>query len=175
MKTFDNTQDHGLTQDINSVYEEQREEITSFICNLIKHPSLLGQEDSAQNFMEETFVSLGLDIDRFGINHDALKNVEGYSPSVGEWDGHDNIVGIHRAKSKYGKSLILNGHIDVVPVGAEDLWSSPPFNPTIKDGRIYGRGGGDMKAGITAYIYAFKTLKKIGYRPASDCLPSSWL
>ena len=166
MEKINKTQDYGLTQEINAVYEEQRDEITSFICDLIKHPSLLGHEDSAQNFIEETFVNLGLDIDRFSINHDELKNVEGYSPSVGDWDGHDNIVGIHSPKSQNGKSLILNGHIDVVPVGADDLWSSPPFSPTIKDGRIYGRGGGDMKAGIAAYIYAFKTLKKIGYRPA---------
>ena len=68
MEKINKTQDYGLTQEINSVYEEQRDEITSFICDLIKHPSLLGHEDSAQNFIEETFVNLGLDIDRFSIN-----------------------------------------------------------------------------------------------------------
>ena len=163
-----NDHDQALQQEINTVYEEQEGEIVSFLCDLIKHPSLLGQEHSAQNLMEETFVNLGLDIDRFPINHEALKSVDGYSPSVGEWDGHDNIVGIHRARSNNKRSLILNGHIDVVPVGAEDLWSSGPFNPTISNERIFGRGGGDMKAGIAAYVFAFKTLKKLGYRPASD-------
>ena len=110
--------DHGLAREINALYQEQHTDITSFLCDLIKHPSLLGQEESAQNFIEETFTNMGLDIDRFAINHESLKKVEGYSPSVGEWDGHDNIVGVHRATSSKGKSLILNGHIDVVPVGA---------------------------------------------------------
>ncbi len=160
--------DPGLAREINALYKEQYADITSFLCALIKHPSLLGDEESAQNFIEETFTSMDLVVDRFAINHEALKTVEGYSPSVGEWDGHDNIVGVHRTKSSKGNSLILNGHIDVVPVGAEDLWSSKPFDPVIKDGRIYGRGGGDMKAGIAAYIFAFNSLKKLGYRPASD-------
>jgi len=160
--------DLGLNREINALYQEQHADITSFICALVEHPSLLGHEESAQNFMEETFSDMGLDIDRFAINHEALKKIDGYSPSVGEWDGHDNIVGIHRAKSNKGKSLILNGHIDVVPIGAEDLWSSQPFDSVVRDGRVFGRGSGDMKAGIAAYVFAFSSLKKLGYRPASD-------
>ena len=160
--------DDQIIRDISAAYNENAQEVTAFTCDLIRQPSLLGNEGEAQNLIEHTFSGMGLEIDRFPVDHNALKNMEGYSPSVGTWTDHDNIVGIHRSKTNSGRSLILNGHIDVVPVGAEELWSTPPFQPKIRDGRIYGRGGGDMKAGIAAFTHAFRTLQDLGYQPASD-------
>ena len=62
------------------------------------------------------------------------------------------MVGTHRpAGAVSGRSLILNGHIDVVPVGAPSLWTHPPFSGHIDGDRLYGRGAADMKAGIVAF------------------------
>ena len=160
--------DTSLIKDIEAVCLEQKDELISFTCDLVSEPSLLGEEASAQRVMAQTFADMGLDIDRFAIDHEALKHESGYSPSLGEWDGHENIVGIHRSKNSNGHSLILNGHIDVVPVGSSELWSSPPFTPTVNGDRLYGRGSGDMKAGIAAYVFAFKALLKLGFKPAAD-------
>jgi acetylornithine deacetylase len=77
------------------------------------------------------------------------------------------VVCAHRPREQRGRSLILNGHIDVVPVGAAELWTDPPFEPVVRDGRMYGRGAGDMKAGIAAYITAFRALGRLGRRPAA--------
>ena len=77
------------------------------------------------------------------------------------------MVGSHKPREALGRSLILNGHIDVVPIGAEALWSSPPFEPVVRDGRMYGRGAGDMKAGIAAYVTAFRALQQLGRQPAA--------
>jgi acetylornithine deacetylase len=66
-----------------------------------------------------------------------------------------------------GRSLILNGHIDVVPVGAERLWSRPPFEPHVEGDRLYGRGAADMKAGIVAYTMAMRALRRLGCEPAA--------
>lgn len=78
------------------------------------------------------------------------------------------MVGAHRAGRPGGKSLIMNGHIDVVPTGPLDMWSTPPFQPR-RDGRwLYGRGSGDMKAGVAAMLGAFDAIRRAGFRPAAD-------
>jgi acetylornithine deacetylase len=63
---------------------------------------------------------------------------------------------------------MLQGHIDVVPVGAEDLWTTPPFEPSIRAGRMYGRGAGDMKAGLVAAIMAWRAVRACGFQPAAE-------
>ncbi len=144
-----------------------REDGERLLAELVRCPSLLGQEGPAQTLMERTFSGLGLEVDRFAIDEAALKEQPGWSPSLISYEGRENVVGIHRPRKATGRSLILNGHIDVVPTGPEELWSAPPFEPVIRDGRMYGRGAGDMKAGIAAFIMAFKALKSLGLQPAA--------
>ncbi|MFZ5740055.1 MAG: ArgE/DapE family deacylase, partial [Pseudomonadota bacterium] len=62
-------------------------------------------------------------------------------------------------------SLILQGHIDVVPEGPVDLWSDPPFAATVRDGWMIGRGAQDMKAGVSAMIFALDAIRAAGYAP----------
>jgi succinyl-diaminopimelate desuccinylase len=63
--------------------------------------------------------------------------------------------------------LIINGHLDVVPVNAS-AWSHDPFDPQVVDGRLYGRGSADMKGGIAAAICALDTLDRAGVAPGCD-------
>src|SRR5262249_35846947 len=85
---------------------------------------------------------------------------------VGRWPGTGRSTGGSR-------SLILNGHMDVVPTGGESLWSDSPWSGAIRGGKLYGRGSCDMKAGVTANIFAMQTLQTIGFRPAADVLIES--
>ena len=159
--------DPALEQDLLAAVAASRDELVSLASTLVRFPSLLGEEAPAQDFMEGLFRGMGLAVDRFEIDDQALAALPGYSPAVGKWPRHDNVVATHTPREAKGKSLILNGHIDVVPVGAAELWTRPPFEPAVHDGRIYGRGAGDMKAGIAACVVALEALAKLGLQPAA--------
>lgn len=159
--------DPALEKDLLAAVADSHEELLELTRALVRIPSLLGEETAAQDYMEGLFRSMGLTVDRFAVRDEELRQLPGYSPSVGTWDRHDNVVGIHKPRTQSGRSLILNGHIDVVPIGAESLWTHPPFQPIERNGRLYGRGSGDMKAGIAAYVTAFRALAKLGLQAAA--------
>jgi len=60
-----------------------------------------------------------------------------------------------------GKTLIFNGHLDVVPVGDLSRWNYPPFQGKLSRGRIFGRGSSDMKGGIASFIHALSTIDRL--------------
>ncbi len=72
-----------------------------------------------------------------------------------------NVLGILEGHAP-GPCLHLNGHFDVVPPG--EGWSVDPFAGIVRDGRLYGRGASDMKAGIAAAVYAAEALRRAGVR-----------
>lgn len=159
--------DAGLRRAIVDAVDALQARAVDDLATLVRCPSELGHEQDAQDVMAETFAGLGLAVDRFPIDEDALRPLPGYSPGLVPTHGRDNVVGSHRPRAAKGRSLILNGHIDVVPPGPADLWTAPPFEPVIRDGRLYGRGAGDMKAGIVAFITAFRALREMGMQPAA--------
>ena len=72
--------------------------------------------------------------------------------------------GVSNAQTK--KPLVAS-HGELNPTRL-NMWTTPPFAPLVKDGWLYGRGSGDMKAGIAANIYAIEASKRCGYAPAAE-------
>lgn len=166
--------DHVGPAKIRDAVANLRDEAVALLSDMVRCPSLLGEEKSAQNFVRGVFEDMGLQVDEFAIDEVKLKQHPGYSPSIVSYEGRHNIVGLHKPRgATSGRSLIFNGHIDVVPVGAERLWTRPPFEPWIDGDRLYGRGAGDMKAGIVAYIVAMKALRALGFEPAAEVILQS--
>ena len=155
-------------QAIKRAVETRFEEQVEFLRVLTSHASTRGQEQSAQQFMAKALSERQLKTDVWNIEVKDIEHLPGFSPVIGQYDDAINVVGIHRSREKLGRSLILNGHIDVVPTGPLNMWKQPPFEPYCEDGWMAGRGVGDMKAGLVANLFALDALSSLGYQPAAD-------
>jgi acetylornithine deacetylase len=69
-----------------------------------------------------------------------------------------------------GRSLLLNGHIDVVPSEPRERWTSDPNRAEVRDGNLYGRGACDMKGGVAAMVFAAEVLARLGVRLHGDLI-----
>lgn len=143
------------------------EDAVQFLSELTAHPSTRGNEQSAQNLMANTLQDRGYAVDRWQIDVNDIAHMPGFSPVIGAYDDAVNVVGTRRARGT-GRSLILNGHIDVVPEGPLDMWDTPPYEPRVDNGWMYGRGAGDMKAGLVSNLFALDALRDLGFAPAGD-------
>ena len=84
--------------------------------------------------------------------------------------GRANLVGVWKGTGG-GKSLIHNGHIDTVPPGLSENWKSgEPFSGKVLDGRIYGRGSGDMKGPVVSQLMALAAIQRAGLRLKGDVI-----
>jgi acetylornithine deacetylase/succinyl-diaminopimelate desuccinylase family protein len=95
---------------------------------------------------------------RLGLEAEFVEPLPGRISTVSSW-GPSN-----------GKTLLFNGHYDVVPVPDPDDWPHPPFDGAVDDGRLYGRGSTDMKAGIAACLAAVSALQRAGLDPKGKLL-----
>lgn len=171
--------DPRLVGRIKAAVEERGDGIIRFFRDLVRIPSEThppgGDEGPAQRFVEARLRQIGLDVDVF-----EPWSVTGVEDHPGWWPGLDytdrpNVVGVWRARqaTASGRSLILNGHIDVVPAGDRSLWTHDPYGAELVDGRVYGRGASDQKIGIAAMIEAVAVLRELGIRPAGDVILES--
>jgi len=133
--------------------ERAQGEIVDFTSELVRIPSVNPPGDAYQESAE----ALGRKLLGLGFEVEYLV-AEGY-PEHTEAHPRVNVVGLRRGKTPR-PLLHLNGHLDVVPAG--DGWTMDPFGGIVRDGRIYGRGTADMKAGIAAAVYAAECVKRAG-------------
>lgn len=159
--------DDTLKTAILKAVDARIDEQVAFLAELTRHPSTRGNERSSQALMAEQMAARGLRVDQWQIQVEDIAHLPGFSPVIDGYDDALNVVGTHRPPNPRGKSLILNGHIDVVPEGPSALWDSPPFEPRIEAGWMYGRGAGDMKAGLTSNLYALDALRECGFVPGA--------
>lgn len=151
-----------------------RDDLIAFLQKMVQASSLPDHEHNVQNLIAQKFRSMGLEVEIVPSHFDDLRHHpafgdDGFSPTerinvIGRWIG---------TESGDGHSLILNGHVDVVPVGDLTLWDGSPWSGAIRDGKMYGRGSCDMKAGLCAGIFAVDVLQRLGYSPARDVLIES--
>jgi acetylornithine deacetylase len=119
----------------------------STTCDFVAIPSTRGAEGPCQDMIGDLLRERGYEVDDWHIDIGDLKDLRGFGPIEHDFSRARSVVGTYRPTCNAGKSLILQGHCDVVPAGPLDMWETPPFAPVIRDGRMYGRGACDMKSG----------------------------
>jgi acetylornithine deacetylase len=157
-------EDSKLKKKICTEIEKMEDEIISTLQNLVRIPSIIGQEGKAQEFMKELYNSLGLKVFHFQPDINKVKDHPAFIDTQMCYEGRPNIIGILPG-DKTSHSLILNGHIDVVSPEPLEAWSRDPWGAQIKENKMYGRGTGDMKAGLIANFYSLKGIIKVGLKP----------
>jgi len=136
------------------------------LIDLVQAPTLLGDERSGQEVMRAAFADLGLSPREIPLDARALRENRGASPFSWDVEGKFNVIAEWGpSRSAGGRSLILNGHIDVVDPGPADMWASPPFVARRDGDWLYGRGAGDMKAGLVAIVGAVRGLRRLNLVP----------
>jgi succinyl-diaminopimelate desuccinylase len=137
--------------------DEARDEMVAFTQDLIRVPTVNPPGEHYQDCAR--LIGARLRACRFDVEYLAAEG----RPEHTAAHPRINVLGT-RTGERDGPVVHLNGHFDVVPAGAG--WTMAPFGGEVRDGRIYGRGACDMKAGIAAAVYAAEAIRRAGVRPA---------
>ena len=137
------------------------------------HGILGGNEIAGQRVIQRKLEEIGADeIDVWELDNADLES-RFYEFNRGHATaGRPNVVGVFKGTGG-GRSLILNGHVDVMPAGDELAWTSPPFAAEVRDGQLVGRGACDMKGGLAAAILAVETIRRRGVKLRGDVIVES--
>jgi acetylornithine deacetylase len=148
------------------------DEIIQLARELIARRSTLGNEGVAQELVATYLSEAGFDVSTITPDTDALARdpLTGYPPL--SYEGRPCVVAI-MGNSDGGRSLHLSGHVDVVPVDPDAVWRRAPWEGTVAEGRLWGRGAGDMKGGLAAYLVAAAAAKSAVEEPAGHLVVSS--
>jgi len=153
-------------QSITAATSGLRGETERFLCDLMRFPSLPGQERDAMDYVARRFAELG-EVERIPLSN-ALRQDEDYADPIPgiEYEGRSN-VRVRVPGARGGRKLLFNTHIDVVP---PSQGQERPFDPQVADGVVRGRGACDAKGQVATIFTALAALKQLGIQPPGDVL-----
>ncbi len=148
---------------------KERKTATELLQAWVRERSVQGNERSIQESIARYLCQMGLEVDLWVMDGEELKRHPYFVSPRDTFENSPNVVGVLRGTGG-GRSIILNGHVDVVPAGDESQWTHDPFSGAIVDGKLYGRGATDMKGGNLAALLAIQILQALGARLKGDVI-----
>ncbi|MDO0912696.1 ArgE/DapE family deacylase [Streptomyces sp. DT2A-34] len=132
---------------------------------LIAVPSVTGSaaESELQHLLAGRLERLGLDVDLWSMDLDALRAHPDFPGAEAEREEAWGLVGVTEAGGD-GPTFVMQGHVDVVPPGDLAAWAGDPFVPRVVGDVVHGRGACDMKAGLVAHLAALGAIRAAGVR-----------
>ena len=152
--------------------ENKKEEIAQILSTLVEIPTPTGKEAEGQKYVQSLYSNLGLKVISFEADQEKISQHKAFVESGWGFKGRPNIIGILEGEPS-ARSLILNGHIDVVPPEPIEEWDSPPWQAKIVGNKLYGRGACDMKGGLVANYFALKSILEAGIKPKGTVMLQS--
>lgn len=164
--------DDQIKEKIFKKVEDYFNEQLEFLTQLIKIKSLVGQEKEGQKFFAQACRDLGLQVETFEVDKEIIEKHPAYIAIDLAYSGRPNVIASLPGQGD-GRSLILNGHMDVVSPEPLTQWSVNPWGGHMEGDRLYGRGAVDMKGGLSANLFALKALLGCGFRPRGNVILES--
>ncbi|MBN3555375.1 peptidase [Fictibacillus nanhaiensis] len=146
---------------------KEQEIAIHFLQKTVQEASTTGNETGVQKLIAQKLEEIGLEVDMWYPDGEELAKHPNFCASRTDFSTSPNVVGIWRGKGN-GRSLVLNGHVDVVPEGDLNQWNDHPYSGKIIDGKLYGRGSTDMKGGNLSLLLAIQALKETGVQLQGD-------
>jgi acetylornithine deacetylase len=159
-----------IEERIPKIVEGKRSEIIEFLRDLIRIPSVTGEEKRIQEFISKKLRRMRLEVDQWEPDlqelrqHPAYFLTSGHAPPI--YKNRPNVIGKYRGEG--GESLLFNGHVDVIPAEPRSAWKHDPWRGEIEGGKLYGRGASDMKGGLAAMTMALDCLLDAGIEPKGN-------
>jgi acetylornithine deacetylase len=126
------------------------------------------QERALQEYLGGRLRAIGASVDVFEPDAGAMEGKPLVPPGL-DFVGRPQLIS-RMPGSGEGRSLVLNGHVDVVSAEPVAEWTSDPFTPEVRDGLLYGRGACDMKGGIASMVFAAEALSSLGMALNGDLI-----
>jgi acetylornithine deacetylase len=165
----------NLEQSVCAEIERGREQLVALASALVgfdtsaRNPGDPPRQEAAlQEYLVGRLEAIGADIDLFEPSAEALRGKPLVPPGL-DFAGRPQLIATKRGTGR-GRSLVFNGHIDVVSAEPRDAWTSDPFAAEVRDGKLYGRGTCDMKGGIAAMVFAVEAIARQGVDLAGDVI-----
>jgi acetylornithine deacetylase len=159
--------DAALAGEIRRAVDARRGDTVRLLQDLVRIPSVTGEEGAVQEVVERAFRERGLAVDRWEATP---KEVAPYLDHVGEqksYSNRPNVVGVRGGRGD-GRSILLNAHVDTVTGGDPVAWSRDPFSGEVEGDLLYGRGSCDMKGGLVTHVMALDALADLGVELRGD-------
>lgn len=164
---------------LDSYVEEHEEDLVDLVRTLVGFDTtsvdlspgsewMENEEADLQSYLARRLRAAGAEVDQWEPDAGAFRS-HPMMPPWHHWRNRPLTVGVFRGTGG-GRSLLINGHVDVVSPGEHERWASPPFSAEIRDGRIYGRGAVDMKGGVGAALFALEAIRACEIELAGDVI-----
>lgn len=163
----------AIENQVKHLVDKGLDETVAFLSRLVGQPSTQGNELDAQQSVHNRPLDMGLPSEMWDLDIASMRSHPLFCSVDLAYRDRPNVTAHWKAQASGGHSLVLNGHIDVVPASSPELWTHDPWAGDIEGDWLYGRGAADMKGGIAAMLLAVQAIRSAGIELAGDLIVQS--